>query len=177
MTAKKRKQPRKITRQYLENAALHYLQRYASSAWNFRQVMRRKVKRSCDFHKTAPEDFYPMVDELVERYKASNLLNDRTFAEARVSALRRQGRSAGVIYAQLQAKGLSRDDIETALNAYNDSCGSDNPELDAAIRLARRKRLGQAKDPETRRKELAKLGRAGFGYEIARAALDEMEKE
>lgn len=177
MTAKKRKQPRKITRQYLENAALYYLQRYASSAGNFRQVMRRKVKRSCDFHKTAPDDFYPMVDELVARYKASGLLNDKVFAEARVAALRRQGRSTGVIYAQLQAKGLARDDIETALNAHNDACGSENPELEAAVRLARRKRLGQAKDPETRRKELAKLGRAGFGYEIARAALDEIGKD
>lgn len=177
MVPKKRKQPRKITRQYLENAALYYLQRYASSAGNFRQVMRRKIKRSCDFHKTEPEDFYPMVEDLVMRYKSSGLLNDKVFAEARVAALRRQGRSSGAIMAQLQAKGLARAEIEAALNAHNDACEAEDPELEAAIRLARRKRLGQATDPETQRKELAKLGRAGFGYETARAALEEIRKE
>lgn len=177
MSPEKRKQPRKITRQYLENAALYYLQRYASSAENFRQVMRRKIKRSCDFHKTDPESFYPMVDDLAERYKSSGLLDDKVFSDARVASLRRQGRSTGDILAKLQAKGLARADIEAALNAHNSASEAEDPELEAAIRLARRKRLGQAQDPETQRKELAKLGRAGFGYETARAALDELKKE
>lgn len=173
MTAKRQKQPRKISRQYLENAALYYLQRYATSAKNFRRVMRAKVQRSCTFHKVAPDEFYPMIDDLIVRYVASGLLNDKGFAEARVSSLRRQGRSKNAILAKLQAKGLSKTHVEDALAGHDDA----NAELAAAVKLAKRKKLGRATDPKERQKELAVLGRAGFSYEMARAALEYRDEE
>lgn len=173
MTAKRQKQPRKISRQYLENAALYYLQRYATSASNFRRVMRAKVQRSCAFHKTPPGEFYPVIDDMIARYAASGLLNDQGFAEARVTSLRRQGRSKNAIIAKLQAKGLSKSHVEEALAAHD---GTDT-ELAAAIKVAKRKKLGTAKDPKQRQKELAVLGRAGFSYEVARAALKYAEEE
>lgn len=168
MTAKKQKQPKQITRQYLENAGLYYLQHYATSAENFRRVMRRKIKRSCDFHKSPAEEFWPVIEELVARYVAAGLLNDASFAEARVATLRRQGRSKGAILAMLQAKGLPRNEIEAALDAHD----GEGAELEAARRLVKRKKLGRAADPHVRRKELAALARAGFSYETAKAALD-----
>lgn len=167
------KQPRRICRQYLENAALYYLQRYATSAGNFRRVLTRKVNRSCAFHKVAPDDFYPMIEELIRRYMASGLLNDAVFAEAKATTLRRQGKSRRAVTAKLQAKGLAPAEIEAALEKTGNS---DEAELAAAVAFARRKklgpfRLGQAEDPALARKEMAALGRAGFSYETARAAL------
>jgi len=173
VTAKKQKQPRKITRQYLENAALYYLQRYATTAGNFRRVMRRKVDRSCAFHKVPAGDFYPVIDDMISRYIASGLLNDKGFAEAKVSTLRRQGRSKNAIIAKLQAKGLSRDAAAVALGDED----GDDAEMQAALRFVKRKKLGAAKDPKARQKELAVLGRAGFSYETARAALEYVEDE
>lgn len=168
MTAKKQKQPRKITGQYLENAALYYLQRYATSAENFRRVMRRKIMRSCHFHKDDPEKFYPLVDALVTRYVAAGLLNDKGFAEARVTSLRRQGRSKNAIMAKLAAKGLPKTAVEDALEHHDD----EETELQAALKLVKRKKLGKATEPKDRQKEMAVLGRAGFSFEIARAALE-----
>jgi len=75
-----RKSPKKISKKYLENAALYYLQRYASSTENLRRVLMRKVKRSCAFHQVPAEDFAPMVDELITRYISVGLINDMIFA-------------------------------------------------------------------------------------------------
>ena len=175
---RQQKQPRKISRQYLENAALYYLQRYATSSENFRRVLTRKIIRSCTFHKVDAEPFFPIIEEMIVRYERAGLLNDKGFAEAKVSSLRRQGQSKKAILAKLQAKGLGRDDIDGALEAIDtERSGDDDPEMAAALTFARKKRLGRwrkgpAPDIKQRQKELAAMGRAGFSYEVARAALD-----
>ncbi|MCG8547040.1 MAG: RecX family transcriptional regulator, partial [Alphaproteobacteria bacterium] len=43
---RRRKRPRKVTPASLERAALHYLQRFATSSENFRRVLTRRVQRS-----------------------------------------------------------------------------------------------------------------------------------
>lgn len=158
----------------MENAALYYLQRYATSAENLRRVLLRKVKRSCAFHQAAVEDFAPLVDELVTRYTSVGLIDDTVFARARVTSLRRQGISKQAIFARLQAKGLSKTQIEAALAHVDEE--QEDPDLAAALAHARRKKLGSWRktpliDPKALQKELASMGRAGFGYEVARQAL------
>ena len=170
-----KKPPKKISRTYLENAALYYLQRYATSAENLKRVMMRKVKKSCAFHQLPVEDFAPLVDELVTRYISSGLIDDTVFARARVTSLRRQGLSKQAIMARLQAKGLSKSQIEAALRLVDED--QEDPEMTAARACARRKKLGPWRktpltDPKSRQKELATMGRAGFSYEIARRALE-----
>ncbi len=177
MTAKKQnqrrdKQPKRITKQYLENAALYYLQRYATSAGNFRRVMARKIDRSCAFHKVVPDEFYPLLDDMIARYERAGLLNDSGFAEARVASLRRQGRSKQDIFARLQAKGLGKDAIAKALSGLD----SEDAELEAAQAFARRKKLGpwrkkELKDPKDAQKEMAAMARAGYSFELARKVL------
>ena len=172
MDKKPPKQPKKITSSYLENAALYYLQRFATSTKNFKTVLKRKIDKSCAFHKTNPADFYPLVDKLAERYEATGLLNDPVFARAKTATLRRQGKSQRAIEAKLQHKGLSKNDISAALTEIDESVTA---ELDAAVAFVKRKKLGIGrKEPQ---KELAAMGRAGFSYEIARKALAFEEEE
>lgn len=167
---RERKPPKKISKTYLENAALFYLQRYATSAENLKKVLMRKVMRSCAFHEQAAEDFVPLVDELVARYQSVGLLDDKNFAQARVISLRRQGLSERAIMAKLQQKGLSAAQIEKALDVVDGE--KEDPEFTAALAYAKRKKLGpwrtKTADPK---KELAALGRAGFGFDVARRAL------
>lgn len=177
---RERKPPKKISRKYLENAALFYLQRYATSTENLKRVLMRKVKKSCTFHQDSVETFAPMVDELVARYAAVGLVDDAVFSRGRVSSLRRQGKSKQAILAKLQAKGLSKTQIETALREIDGD--DEEPEMKAAIAHARRKKLGPWRkkpltDPKDRQKELASLGRAGFSYETASRALEYTEEE
>ncbi len=169
---RKPKTPRRISKTYLENTALYYLQRYATSAENLRRVLLRKVKRSCAFHDQPEEEFIPLVETLVERYKTVGLLDDKNFAESKVTSLRRQGGSARAIMAKLQVKGLSPSQIETALKTIDEE--REDAEEKAARAYAKRKKLGpwrkRAADPQ---KELAAMARAGFSYDVAAKALKE----
>jgi len=172
--ARERKAPKKISKTYLENAALYYLQRYATSAGNLKRILLRKVKRSCAFHQTAVEDFTPLVDDLVTRYINVGLVDDKSFAQAKVTSLRRQGHSGRSIIARLQVKGLTTSQIEAALRNVDDE--HEDAEITAARAYARRKKLGpyrkkQITDPKDLQKEMASMGRAGFSYDVARRAL------
>ena len=81
-----RRCPRKATDTSLGNAALHYLGRYATSSWNLRRVLMRKVERSARFHGTDREAGAAVVDRLIARYEDSGLLDDGAYAEARAAA-------------------------------------------------------------------------------------------
>lgn len=178
--AHERRTPKKISKTYLENAALYYLQRYATSAENLKRILMRKVKRSCTFHQVPVEDFIPLVDELVARYMTVGLIDDKSFAQARVTSLRRQGHARRSIIARLQVKGLSTTQIEAALRNVDEE--QDDPEMSAALAFVRRKKLGPYRkklitDSKDLQKEMASMGRAGFSYEVARRALTHFPTE
>ncbi len=173
----KKRSPRKATPKYLENAALYYLSRYATSAANLRRVMMRKVDRSARFHGTDAEEGKALVEDMIGRFMASGLLDDAAYAKSRAESLHRRGNSARVIRGKLRQKGVGDDDIAAALEALgNDLENGEDPELAAAITLAKRRRLGPyfngKVSDDTREKHLAALARAGFSYDIARRVVD-----
>lgn len=130
--------------------------------------MMRKVERSCCHHGGEAAEFAPLVEDLVRRYTGVGLLNDEVFAKARVSTLRRQGRSRRAIEARLQGKGLPRGEIEAAMAGEEEGA-----EFDAALHLARKKKLGPFRVKEADpKKEMAAMARAGFSFEVAKRVLD-----
>jgi len=171
---RKRRGPKKATAKYLENAALYYLQRFSSSAANLRRVMMRKVDRSAHYHGTDKDEGAALVDVMIERYLASGLLDDATYAAGRARSLHRRGNSARSIRSTLLSKGVGQNFIDDALAGLAENGG--DPELSAAARLARRRRLGPYRtdeDREQRReKDLAALARAGFSYDTARQVIE-----
>ena len=175
---RKKKVPRKATAKHLENAALHYLSRFATSAENLKRVMMRKVDRSAHYHGTDAEEGRAHVEGLIGRYLNSGLLDDAAYARSRAESLHRRGNSARMIRGKLRQKGVADEDIENALEARGKDGGEDggDAELQAAVNFARRRRLGPfaAKPPdgEQREKQLAALARAGFSYDIARRVVE-----
>lgn len=177
------KPPRRINSTYLENAALHYLERFSSSAENLRRVLLRKVERAARFHGDDPETGAAMVEALIVRYRASGLLDDASYAGAKSRSLLRRGSSVRGIRQTLTAKGVDAETIENALSdlAGENADGSKGgTELTAARNYVRRRRLGLWRPAETRaafrEKDMAALGRAGFSWNIARQALEEEEE-
>lgn len=180
------KGPKKATGRHLENAALHYLQRFASSTVNFRRVMLRRVERSALVHGTDRAEGAATIEDLIRRYSAAGLLDDATYAAAKALSLFRRGNSPRAIRAKLKSRGVEDAAVESALAALADEAAE--PELAAACALARRRRLGpyrveprreegreegRAEERGKRReKDLAALARAGFGYGVARAVVD-----
>lgn len=166
---RERRAPRRITADYLQRAAMHYLERYSAPAARLRRVLARKVVLSCRHHGLEPAAFDAMLDEIVARCVSSGLVDDQRFAEARAATLRRRGRSARAVAAHLSAKGVARDLAAEA------SESSAEDELAAAAKTARRKRLGpwsRGDRAASRQKDLAALARAGFPMTIARAVID-----
>lgn len=174
------KAPRKPTPERLANIALHHLERFASSAENLRRVLERRAAKAARHHPDLDmTQVRGWIDALIERYVRSGLLDDRAYGEGRARALLARGASPRMIRLKLREKGVAADDIDTALAALEDEHA--DPEWAAAVRLAKRRRLGPFGDPakraERRDRDLAALARAGFSYDLAKRVIEAEDAE
>lgn len=175
------RRPPAITDSALEKSALFYLERYAASSGQLRQVLLRRVKRAemLGTEATETESARRQIEALIERYVASGLLDDRRFAESQAQSLQRRGASRRRIRQRLAAKGVDRDFVEDALETMEPE--GETSELAAACVLVRRRRLGPYRGAgarqEFRQKDLATLARAGFSLDVARQVLAARDPE
>ena len=176
--------PREATAKYLRNAALHYLDRHATSSAHLRRLLLAKVARSARAHGTDPQAGAAAVEALIAEFLGAGVLDDARYAEDRALILFRRGASARAIRGALLAKGVASELIEPALERLGAEAAE--PELAAALAYARRRRLGPYRSPQARaamrEKDLAALGRRGFGYDLARRVIEtrdvrELERE
>jgi len=165
----KRKVPRKATAKYLGNVARFYLERYATTEAGLRRYLMRKVNLSAKEHGTVPQEGAEIIEDLISKFRDLNFLNDERYAEGRSGSLHRKGMSLRAIRQDLSLKGVSEDLINKSIDLIREE--SSNPDLEAAISYARRRRLGpyrtDDKREERRDKDLAALGRKGFSFAIA----------
>ncbi|SDU09419.1 regulatory protein RecX [Stappia sp. ES.058] len=163
------------TEERLMRAALHYLDRYGSSAGNLRRVLERKVWRVAAALEEDPATFAHLIDIVVSRCEASGLVDDRLYAESKIISERRKGRSARRIAAVLQTKGISQEMAETLL------ARDETTDLAAACIAARKKRFGPWRkggaDTERQRKEIASLCRQGFRLSLARKVVEASDSD
>ncbi|ATB40715.1 regulatory protein RecX [Cystobacter fuscus] len=169
----KRKQPRKVSPRYLENAALHYLKRYSATMSQLKTVLVRRVDRSLRFHGGERTEALGWVDALVEKLVRNGLVNDQAYAETKAHSLRASGRSARVIAQKLKLKGVAKEVVEQKVA----EASAEVSEEQAARIWARKKRLGPfRRDPKTRsdnrQRDLAAMARAGFSFAMAKKIID-----
>ena len=176
-------------RDELRAAALSYLARYASTQAALARVLDKRIdtwaRKAGSRYEIGELDratvaaavtaAKALAREVVAGMTQAGAVDDAAFAEMRASSLRRAGRSHRAVAAALAAKGV---DAETARDVLeNEAIGGQTAELTAAVRLARKRRIGpfragERPDPPGRMKELAILARAGFAQPVARWALD-----
>ncbi len=168
---KGRKPARKITKQRLKNIALYYLQRFETSSENLKSVLMRRVS---DYAYQNPgwnqEEAVGWIDEIVSQFEGYGYVNDARFAEMKIKDYLAAGKSVRYIKGKLQLKGIDESMVDSLLEAQ------DYDEYEAALRLAKKKRIGPFRaDEESRReyrqKDLAVLVRAGFGYDTAQKVM------
>jgi regulatory protein len=153
----------------LEKWALGYLERFASSAENLRRVLRRRVRRRTSDTETA-QRAAALIDELVERYRKSGMIDDAAYAAARARGRLARGEPLRRIAAGLAAKGVAAEDRAAALDALRET--APDPDLAAACAFARRRRLGPyRRGPADRNRDLGSFARAGFGRREAEAVV------
>jgi regulatory protein len=170
--------PQKITGTSLNNIALHYIERFASSAANLRRVLMRRVKRSAAHHGSDPGEGAALVEALIRRFEASGLLDDRRYAAGKAASLRRRGGSRRAISGRLAQHGVAAELVQETLETLETETGGGD--LAAACAFIRRRRLGAYRttlprpgspEKDMAAKDMAALARAGFSFEIARRVL------
>lgn len=173
-TGRGRAAPVPPTPERLHARALRYLERFATTGAHLHRVLLRRAMRDAQALELEPGAVRRDVEATVARVTAAGLVDDRQFAAARARRLAASGHSPARIRVALAGKGLGEQAIATALADLGEE--EADPELAAAVAFARRRRLGpwrRATDREAwRAKDLAAMGRAGFGYRAARAVLE-----
>ncbi|MBW2275273.1 MAG: RecX family transcriptional regulator, partial [Deltaproteobacteria bacterium] len=101
------------------------------------------------------------------------LVDDRAFALSLCKRLRRRGSSARRIRAGLIGRGVSDELADEVLGCE----AGETPDLVAACRYARRRRLGPYRGVERHERDLAALARAGFSRDIADRVLGAEDPE
>ena len=169
-----RKPPARITPAGLENAALHYLERFASSRANLCRVLVRRADRAIAHWGGDKGEAMAMIEATLAKLTGLGYLDDGAYALNKATTLHRRGKPARAIKAALAAKGVEAEIVDRALETLAET--APEPDLAAALALARRRRMGPFRPPdkrvEFRVRDLAALGRAGFSWEIARAVVE-----
>lgn len=177
-----RRKAREATPAYLEGVALWYLERFPGSEARVRQVLQKRVARSVAELETDPTVGAENLEAVVEKLLRLGFIDDERFAQSRVRSLRSRGKSTRAILATLRQQGISAELAREALEGHDEGdVGTD--EVEAARTFARRRRLGPhrrpgrraTEDDEVRRereKDLARMARAGFSFDVARRVID-----
>ncbi|WP_235303181.1 RecX family transcriptional regulator [Sphingopyxis sp. MWB1] len=118
------------------------------------------------------EDSDPMMaaEAAVDKMERLAFLDDRQYAAMRGSALTRRGLGPRRVEMQLRIDGIAQEDADEALATATAAAN------DAALRFARRRRLGPfavsaPEDPARRERQVAAFVRAGHAPALARRIL------
>lgn len=184
----KDKPPRPLKQSNIENMALSYLGRFATTTAHFRKVMLAKIERRCQRQNTPfVRDYTEMLDDVIKRFQDYGYLNDSAYIDSKIKGGLRAGQSLSKIQSLLFQKGVSREEIDEAITRYKKSAeeeGFGDLELKAALRLMRKKRMGcysktdpsSSLSPEDARKNKERFYRrmagAGFSYDIVNRLYD-----
>lgn len=173
---RRRRPPPRLTPANLRQAVLDYLDRFVASVRRLEQVMQRKIKASAVAHGDDPAPLLAALPGVIASLAKQGILNDRHLAEAKTRSMIRRGGSRSKIRANLASKGIDAETADLAMDRMK--LEFDDPDLEAAIAYARRRRLGWFRvDPDSRaanrQKDLAAMARAGFAPALARRALSE----
>ena len=163
MTSLRRSAP-PLTRESLDRLALRYVERFATTRAKLTDYLRRKVReRGWDGPPADPA-------EIAARMADLGYVDDRAFAEARARSMARRGLGARRVAQAFHAAGIGAEDADAVAPEIADNA------VDAALALARRKRIGPfasaAPDRETRERQLAQMVRGGHDFGLARRIVD-----
>ena len=159
------RQPRKprppLNAARLDELALHYVSRFATSRTKLSTFLKRKIRERGWDGEIAD------IAALVERLVRLGYVDDRAFALAKSRSLTSRGYGAGRVRQALHIAGIGE---EEGVDARDHASAQS---VDAALHYARRRRIGpyalDAADPKARQRALAAMIRAGHDFALARA--------
>lgn len=165
------REPRKprppLDAETLQQLALHYVGRFATSRGRLTDYLGRKLRE-----RGWAGDATPDLRAIADRFAELGYVDDRTFAEGRARSLGGRGYGKARVRQALHAAGIDEEDAAPAHEIADDGRWA------AALRYAEKKRIGPwarelPADPQQRRaatqKAIASLIRAGHDFATAKA--------
>ena len=170
-----RKPPKRMTAERLIRITAHYLERYTTSSSHLRRLLYQRSDRAAAHHEEDPAVGRELVDAEVQRLIRVGILNDAAFARDKARSLVRRGNGTRLVQSKLRDKGIPSELIDQAMADVTAELGVD-PQLVAVAKVARRKKIGPwgpaQVSPDERWKNIQRLGRAGFSYDLAQRVVD-----
>ncbi|MBY6127810.1 recombination regulator RecX [Qipengyuania aquimaris] len=165
-----RRSPKPLDRTRLNDLALHYVARFATSTGKLRAYLQRKLReRGWD------GDGQPDIDALVERFADKGYVDDEAYARSKANGLLARGYGARRVEETLRAAGIDEE-------VRGDAAPEEAEARQAAVALAKRRRFGPFARPgsdetveeahKRREKQLAAIIRAGHGFDHARRIVE-----
>ena len=146
--------------------AVDYLSKYDSSKNNLVNVLKRKILRLnvTNFEKKKLID---IIESIILKLEKNKFIDDDRYSSTKILSLSNSGKSKNFIFNYLIKKGVNKSQIQNNLNLMQKD--NDNWELNSAKIFAKKKRLFEKN--QTYEKNLAKMARAGFSYDICKKIL------
>jgi regulatory protein len=159
--AKSRRVPPPLNAERLQELALRYVGKYATTRAKLRAYLSRKVReRGWDGARE------PDLEGLASRFGELGYVDDAAYALSKSRALTARGYGKRRLSDKLRVDGVGEEDGAPAI------AHADAEAANAAVRFAERRRLGPfaatAADPRQREKWIAAMVRAGHGFGLAR---------
>jgi regulatory protein len=156
--------PRPLDPRRLEELALAYVARFATSAAKLETYLKRKLReRGWD------GEAQPDTAALVARFVSAGYIDDEAWARSKSGSLLRRGYGMRRVSQELGAAGIAEDLRESVRPAEAE-------QRRAALALARKRRFGPfgqgALDRDKRQKQFAAMLRAGHSLDSTRELLD-----
>jgi regulatory protein len=145
----------------LEELALRYVGRYATSRAKLSSYLARKIRERGWGGEREPD-----VEALARRFCDLRYVDDSAYALMKSQSLSSRGYGRRRVDEKLRADGIGEEDSAPALDH------ADAHAVDAALRYARRRRIGPFAttevDSKQREKAIAAMVRAGHSFALAR---------
>ena len=160
--ARRRKTSRPLDEKGLNELALRYVGRFATTRAKLQSYLKRKIRERGWEGAREPE-----VAGIAERFADQGYVDDAAYALSKSQSLTARGFGTRRVMQSLRAAGVGEGQDEAARDH------AENQAIEAALRFARRRRLGPfaeaAGDPKQSEKALAAMVRAGHSFGLARA--------
>ncbi|MCW5646324.1 MAG: RecX family transcriptional regulator [Sphingopyxis sp.] len=151
----------------LDELALSYVARFATSRAKLTRYLSRKIRES---EWTDEVDAVAACEAVADRMERLQFLDDRQYAVMRAGAMTRRGLGVRRVKTQLYVDGIAEGDRGEAIETAEAAA------LASAVDFARRRRFGPfgaaaLDDPKLRERQIAAFLRAGHSLAVARRLL------
>jgi len=146
--------------------AVDYLSKYDSSKNNLVNVLKRKILRlkTTNYEK---RKLINIIESIIIKLEKNKFIDDDRYSSTKILSLSNSGKSKNFIFNYLIKKGVDKSQIQNNLNLVQQN--NDNWELNSAKIFVKKKKMLEKN--QSYEKNLAKMARAGFSYDVCKKIL------